>query len=169
MLERKRLSLFLLLFLAACNPFAPAIEQGNPFQNLLGDPTTVDGFFTNFKNAYELRDMSIYQPLIDSSFVFSYRDEDKAIDRQWGFAQEMESTRNLFQNANLIRLDWNQVVTQEVFDANKTAKISRSFNLTIALVDGETFRGSGKVNFWLTRRKPEIAWKLRQWRDESEL
>ena len=67
------LPLVLLLSLAAgCNPFAPELEEGDPFGDLLGDPKTVDGFFTNFQNAYELRDVSLYEPLLDSAFVFIY-------------------------------------------------------------------------------------------------
>ena len=37
---------------------APALEEGDPFGDLLGDPTTVDGFFTAFRTAYELRDIA---------------------------------------------------------------------------------------------------------------
>lgn len=159
----------LVSFIGGCNPFAPTYEQGDPFQYLLGDPTSIDGFFTNFKNAYELRDLSLYQPLVDSAFTFIYRDFDAGIDRQWGYTQEIESTRQLFQNADLIRLDWNQIVIQEVLEENTQARILRSFNLTISLGDGEVFRGSGKVNFLLVRKRPSLAWKLRQWRDESEL
>lgn len=154
---------------AGCNPFAPSLEEGNPYQNLLGDPTTVDGFFTNFKNAYELRDFSLYQPLIDSSFTFIYPDFESGINRQWGYTQEIESTRQLFQRADLIRLDWNQIVMEEITDNGREARILRSFNLTISLGEGEVFRGSGKVSFMLVRRKTGTAWKLREWRDESEL
>ena len=163
------LGLFTTAFIfGGCNPFAPALEEGNPYQHLLGDPTTIDGFFTNFKNGYELRDMSIYQPLIESSFTFIYRDFEAGIDRQWGYAQEIESTRQMFQRADLIRLDWNQIVVQEVAPDNKMAQIIRSFNLTISLGAGEVFRGSGRINFLLSRRSTALPWRLRQWRDESE-
>ena len=36
------------VFVAACNPFAPALEEGSPFGDLLGDPATIDGFFYQF-------------------------------------------------------------------------------------------------------------------------
>ena len=70
---------------AGCNPFAPALEEGNPFGDLLGDPTTIEGFFANFRNAYELRDLSLYEPLLDSSFIFVWHDFDAQVDREWGF------------------------------------------------------------------------------------
>lgn len=152
---------------AACNPFAPELEAGDPFGDL-GNAKTVEGFFTQFKNAYDLRDIALYQPLLDSNFVFVYRDFDTATERQWGFVQDLESTRNLFQNAQSIRLDWNQVIRQEVALDKRRAQIIRPFNLTITLSGNEVFRGSGNVNFQLTRADSTQVWKLLVWRDESE-
>ncbi len=154
--------------LAACNPFAPALEEGNPFGDLLGDPKTVEGFFTNFRNAYELRDLSLYEPLLDSAFVFIWHDFDAQVDREWGFAQDLESTRRLFQNAALIRLQWNQIISRDDLEPDRQVRVIRSFNLTITLEAGDVFRGDGNVNFLLVRPDTSAAWKLRRWRDESE-
>ena len=153
---------------AACNPFAPSLGEGDVFGDLLGDPTTVDGFFTNFRNAYELRDLSLYEPLIDSSFIFQYTDFDAGIEREWSFGQELESTRRLFQNAALVQLQWNQIISRDTLEAERQARVVRSFNLTIALEEGEVFRGDGNVNFLLVRPDTAATWKLRFWRDESE-
>ena len=158
----------LLLFAATCNPFAPALEEGNPFGDLLGDPTTVNGFFTNFKNAYELRDISLYEPLLDSSFIFVYYDFDALVEREWGFAQELASTQRLFRNASLVNLRWNQILSQEFINAGLQARVVRSFNLIITLEGGDAFRGDGNVNFLLDRADSTDNWQLRQWRDESE-
>jgi hypothetical protein len=154
--------------LAACNPFAPALEQGSAFGDLLGDRTTIDGFFTNFQNAYELRDLSLYEPLLDSAFVFVWRDFDAQVDREWGFAEDLETTRRLFANTNLIRLQWNQILSQDVFDPGRQERVVRSFNLTITLEQGEVFRGDGNVNFLLGRADSTASWRLLRWRDESE-
>ncbi len=154
--------------LGACNPFAPSLSEGDPFGDLLGDPMTIEGFFTNFRNAYELRDLSLYEPLIDSSFVFQYTDFDAGIERGWSFAQELESTRRLFQNAALIQLQWNQIISRDTLEAERQTRVVRSFNLTIALEGGEVFRGDGNVNFLLVRPDTAATWKLRFWRDESE-
>ncbi|ARA93095.1 hypothetical protein AWN76_007920 [Rhodothermaceae bacterium RA] len=154
--------------LAACNPFAPALEEGDPFADLLGDPTTIEGFFTNFQNAYELRDLSLYEPLIDSAFVFVYYDFEAQVEREWRFSQELESTRRLFLNATTIQLRWNQILSQDLFDASRQARVVRSFNLMIALESGDSFRGDGNVNFLLVRPDSTAPWKLRRWRDESE-
>lgn len=156
------------LLAAGCNPFAPELEEGNAFGDLLGDPATVDGFFTNFQNAYELRDISLYEPLLDSGFVFVYYDFEAQVDREWRFSQELESTRRLFQNASLIRLRWNQVLSQEVTDEQRQARVVRSFNLVINLETGDAFRGDGNVNFLLVRPDSTAPWMLRRWRDESE-
>jgi hypothetical protein len=153
---------------AACNPFAPALEEGDPFGDLLGDPTTVAGFFTNFRNAYELRDISLYEPLLDSAFVFIYYDFDAQVEREWGFTQDLESTRRLFDNSNLVRLQWNQIISRDEFERGVNERIVRSFNLTISLETGEVFRGDGNVNFTLTRPDTTARWKLIRWRDESE-
>jgi len=159
----------IMLSLAACNPFAPSLEEGDPYAFLLGDPTTIEGYFTAFRSAYELRDISLYEPLIDSAFVFIYMDFDVGIEREWDFSQELESTRRLFQNAVGVQLQWNQIITQQVLVPNERTRVVRSFNLTIALEGGEAFRGDGNVNFLLVRRDSTAAWRLQRWRDESEL
>ena len=53
-------------------------------------------------------------------------------------------------------------------EAERQARVVRSFNLTIALEGGEVFRGDGNVNFLLVRPDTAATWKLRFWRDESE-
>ncbi len=167
---RTLISLAALPLVAAvgCNPFAPALEEGDPFGDFLGDPTTVEGFFTNFRNAYELRDISLYEPLLDSSFVFIYYDFDAQVEREWGFAQDLESTRRLFDNSSLIRLQWNQIISRDEFERDLNERIVRSFNLTISLETGEVFRGDGNVNFTIVRPDTSASWKLVRWRDESE-
>ena len=167
-----RFSLPIIIFcvsISACNPFAPALEEGNPFGDLLGDPTTVEGFFTNFRNAYELRDLTLYETLLDSSFTFVWHDFDAQVDREWGFSQDLETTRRLFQNSSLIRLQWNQIITQDELERLKQMRIVRSFNLTVTLEQGDVFRTDGNVNFHLVRADSVSSWRLRRWRDESEL
>ena len=157
-----------IMLVCSCNPFAPALEEGDPFATLLGDPTTIEGFFTNFQNAYELRDLALYEPLIDSAFIFTYYDFDAQVERQWGFAQELNSTRRLFENAEMIQLRWNQIISREVMEGGRQARVVRSFNLTVTLDDNDVFRGDGNVNVRMVRADPTAAWRLVHWRDESE-
>jgi hypothetical protein len=162
--------LFLVCVLCAgCNPFAPALEEGNPFGDLLGDPTTIEGFFANFRNAYELRDLSLYEPLLDSAFIFVWHDFDAQVDREWGFTQDLETTRRLFQNSSGIRLQWNQIITSDELVPLLQSRIVRSFNLTVTLEQGDVFRTDGNVNFHLVRIDSLSSWRLKRWRDESEL
>lgn len=159
----------LICMFTACNPFAPAIGVGDPFEDLLGDPKTVDGYFTNFRNAYELRDISLYELLIDSSFVFIYNDFDTGIEREWGFGQELETTRRLFESTIEVKLQWNQIISRQIYEEGTRAIAVRGFNLSVGLDNGEVFRGDGNVNFLLARPDTTLAWRLIRWRDESEL
>ncbi len=154
---------------SACNPFAPAIGEGDPFGDLLGDPKTVEGYFTNFRNAYELRDVSLYESLIDSSFVFVYTDFDTGIEREWGFGQELESTRRLFESTTEVQLQWKQVIFRQEYEEGTRAITVRGFNLAVALNNGEVYRSDGNVNFLLVRADTTRSWSLVRWRDESEL
>ena len=160
------LSILLVCTVCGCNPFAPRLERGD-IGNLYGDPTTVDGFFTAFKTAYELRDVSLYEPLIDSSFTFEYYDYDAQVERIWGFSRELESTRRMFESAESIRLQWNQMLVQDTLATSGYIRVVRSFNLTISL-SADGFRGDGNVNFLLRREDDGAPWKLFRWRDESE-
>ncbi len=161
-------AILLIGFVAGCNPFAPALEEGDPLDDLLGDPRTISGYFTAFKSSYELRDIGLYEPLLDSTFRFIYFDFDSQVEREWGFTQDLESTRRLFLNSTLVRLEWNQILSQNEFDNGRQASVIRSFNLNIALDSGDEFRGDGNVNFLLAREDSTLSWKLKRWRDESE-
>jgi hypothetical protein len=162
------LAAMLIVFGIGCNPFAPAAVEGDPFGDLLGDPKTVEGFFTNFRNAYELQDIVLYETLLDSSFVFTYHDFDSQIDREWRFSQELESTRRLFQSTTFGRLQWNQILSQDQFANGLQTRVVRSFNISISLETGEDFQTDGNVNFVLVRADSLADWSLLSWRDESE-
>lgn len=157
------------IYCGACNPFAPAIGEGDPFGNLLGDPKTIEGYFTNFRNAYELRDMSLYESLIDSSFIFIYTDFDTGIEREWGFGQELESTRRLFEGTVEVQLQWKQIIIRQEYAVGTRAITVRGFNLAVGLQGGQVYRGDGNVNFLLARADTTRPWRLLRWRDESEL
>lgn len=154
--------------ISGCNPFAPALEEGDAFDDLGGDPRTIEGFFSAFRYSYELRDISLYQTLLDSSFIFIYYDFDSGVNREWRYAQDIESTRRLFNRATNIQLTWNQIIAQDMSADGREAEVVRSFNLLIGLAGSEAMRGTGNVNFLLTRRDTTATWRLLRWRDESE-
>lgn len=165
--RRLCLGLLLAVLAGACNPFAPALDDGEVTTEL-GDPRTVEGFFTRFRAAYELRDAALYEPLLDSAFTFVYYDDRAQVERRWGYADDLQITRRLFAGASDIRLRWRTVLTQQ--EAPTEARIVRGFDLTVTLAeDGSEVRTNGNVNFTLVRRDTSQTWRLLRWRDESEL
>ena len=151
---------------AACNPFAPDLAEEGALFGDAGNPRTVDGFFARFRAAYELRDLSLYEPLLDSSFVFVYQDFDAQVERGWGFAQELESTRRLFTSTSDVRLRWGSDLTRT--ETPTEARVTRRFELALRLADdGTELRTDGNVAFTLVRRDTLRPWRLARWRDES--
>ncbi len=164
------LTALLAVIAAGCwNPFAPGIEDGDPFEELLGDPSTIEGFFTRFQNAYQLRDTTLYGPLIAPDFTFTFRDHDNNVDVSWGRNEEMSSTYRLFINARDIRIQWNNIISVEVNPAQTQSQVIRRFDLTVSLEASDLIRTDGAVNFVLTREDSTENWQLRSWRDESDI
>jgi len=162
--------LFTGIGLMACiNPFAPSLGDGDPFTELLGDPQTVEGFFTRFQNAYQLRDTTLYGPLIHPNFTFTYRDYDQNVDVTWGRVEEMSSTYGLFLNSQDIRIQWNNIISQDANQENTQTQIIRRFDLTVVLEQSDVIRTDGAVNFIMTRPDSTDNWQLTSWRDESDL
>jgi len=168
---------FMLLALVSCfslltsciNPFAPRVDETNIFDELLGDPKKIDGFYIRFHNAYKFRDTTIYGPLLDPDFNFIFRDFDRNVDVTWGRTEDMNSTYNLFVQSQDIQLQWNNIVLQAVNPERTRAQIVRRFNLLVVISSNDIIRTDGSANFVLARADSTMAWKLLQWRDESEL
>ncbi len=159
-----------LLGIVACtNPFAPKVLEGDILGDLLGDPTTIEGFYLRFQNAYQLRDTTLYGPLIHPNFRFTYRDPEQNVDITWGRSQEMNSTSRLFQQSTTIQLQWNNIITQFSNSENTQSQIIRRFNLVVVLEGSEVFRTDGSTNFILTRPDSTASWQILSWRDESEI
>lgn len=164
------LSCWILLFPLACtNPFAPELTDSDPFGELLGDPTTIDGFYTRFQNAYIFRDTTLYGPLIHPEFVFTYRDFDRNVDVSWGRSLELITTHRLFLESNDIQLQWNNVVTSFVNPDKTQAQVIRRFNLSVVLSQADVIRTDGSANFVLERPDSTQVWQLIRWRDESDI
>ena len=164
------ITVVILVGLAGCsNPFAPGVEEGDPFTELLGDPSTVEGFFVRFQNAYQLRDTTLYGPLIHPNFTFTYRDFDNNVDISWSRIEEMSSTYRLFINSQDIRIQWNNIISQEINSNKDRGQIIRRFDLTVILEASDVIRTDGAVNFILSRADSTEDWQLLSWRDESDL
>lgn len=157
-----------IILLAGCNPFAPDYdEEGLSDANFLGDQTTLDGFFTFFKNAYELRDTSLYGRLFTTDFVFEYYDPELGQLISWDRATEMNTTYNLFQAVEQINLDWN-FYTRRAVSGDTLADVIRNFNLTIVQDQENVFVGAGRARMQLRRNIPETPWQAFNWFDDSD-
>ncbi|MEM6261030.1 MAG: hypothetical protein AAGI38_00880 [Bacteroidota bacterium] len=154
------------LILLSCNPFAPAFdEEGLDESNLLGDPSTLDGYFLLFKNAYELRDTNLYGQLFANDFTFAYYDFDQAQEIRWDRDTELNTSFNLFQSVRQINLDWNYYSQQDTTDTE--AYVVRNFNLAIEDEAQTAFVGAGRARFRLRRNQPGDPWKAYFWFDDS--
>lgn len=159
-----------LIVLTSCtNPFAPRELKGDIFEDILGNPSTIEGFYTRFQNAYQLRDTSLYGPLIHREFIFTYRDQDQNVDVSWGRAEEMNTTSRMFQRSRNIQLQWNNIITMFANESQTQAQVIRRFNLLILLDGSVAYRTDGAANFVLTRADSTENWQLISWRDESEI
>ncbi len=150
-----------------CNPFAPRLDkEGLADVNLLGDPTNIDGFFQLFKNAYELRDTTLYGRLFTPDFTFAYYDPDLGQDVQWDRATELTIAYRLFQSVQNVNLDWNYYTQLDTTDV--TATVVRNFTLTIQQDETRTFSGTGRARLQLRRLSPADAWQAYYWFDDSD-
>ena len=157
----------LLSLTAACNPFAPDFDpDGLDDQNVLGDRSDIDGFFQFFKNAYELRDTSLYGKMFTNDFIFVYYDFDAASEQNWDKGQEMGTAYNLFRNVQQITLDWNFYVENTV--VGDTANVVRNFQLTIVENESSIFSGNGRARLRLRRESEGLPWKIYYWFDDSD-
>lgn len=162
--------IFSTLILVQCtNPFAPSYKEGIGLENLLGNPLTIDGFYTRFQNAYRLRDTTLYGPLIHPEFTFAFRNLDQNVDVSWGRLQELISTGNLFQYAREIDLTWNNEIVRLENGLGTEAQVIRRFDLIVSLQDSDVLRTDGSANFVLQRADTTKPWQLIRWRDQSDL
>lgn len=164
------LVLFLGVWFSGCiNPFAPGESDEDPLDDILGDPTTIEGFYQRFENAYELRDTSLYGPLLHPDFEFTFRDENENVDVTWSRTEDMFSTYNLFLQALDIQLHWSNFISMNINEDQTRTQAVRRFDLTVLLETNDLLRTDGLASFTLVRPDSTDPWQLIRWRDESEI
>lgn len=104
----------------------------------------------------------IYGELLNSDFVFSYRDYDKGVDVSWGRDEEMDATFGLFANSQRLDLVWNNILTL----TSDSTGVVRSFNLTVTFNPTDVIFVDGRVNMKL-KKDSQKKWQLVRWLDES--
>ncbi|MFP4370464.1 MAG: hypothetical protein ACLFR2_12865 [Candidatus Kapaibacterium sp.] len=157
--------LFMIMAAGCTNPFAPAENKDAPGSQLLGDQSTVEGLFQNFRYAYLFKDTLIYGRLLADDFNFIYTDYEEGIDKSWGRQEDVLATSRMFGATQNIDLVWNNFAIAEV-DTN-IREISRQFILTVRFNPNDVVQVNGRVNMILRRQYPDADWKIERWRDES--
>lgn len=156
----------MLFFVTSCNnPFAPALNSGTNNHGFLGDQTTVDGIFQNWKYAYQFKDSVVYGNLLEDNFIFTYKNNDKGIDQSWNREQEMLTTYRLFTAAQNMDLVWNESVIS--YGDTTFREISRGFSLRVVFSPSDIIQIQGRATIELTRLNTFSIWKIKSWRDES--
>ncbi len=153
--------------LAGClNPFAPGFdESAGTSDSILGDQTTVEGLFQNFRYSYSFKDTTIYSQLLEKNFVFIYRDFDRGLDVSWGRDEDVRTTYGMFQGAQNLDLVWNNIIS---FSGDSLkSNVTRGFNLTVTFNPNFIERVDGYANLTLERKNLGDIWKISRWRDES--
>jgi len=158
--------LILLAGINGCkNPFAPALDESESSASAVSDLTKIEGVFQSLQHAYTFRDSTMYGQVLNSDFLFTYRDYDLGFDVSWGREEEMKVTHGLFQNAERLDLIWNNIIAST--EDSSEANIVRGFNLTITFNPTDIVRVDGRVNLNLKRDADSKKWKLIRWIDES--
>jgi hypothetical protein len=167
-LKHARICLFGIFFLlfAACNPFAPKLDDSTG-EVRFGDPHTIDGYFQAFRYAYQFKDTTLYGNLLAPNFVFSYRNYDRGVDVEWGRDEEVRTTSSLFQAAQSLDVLWGSIL--DSMSTATTFEITRSFSLDISFNPGDISHVDGRAIFRLERANASEQWKATRWRDESNL
>jgi hypothetical protein len=160
------LLLLAVLFGGCTNPFAPKLEPDlHPNTTALGDQRTIPGVFQNIQYAYTYRDTLIYGNLLHPDFQFRYYNPDRATDVTFNRDEEVRITYNLFKGADLIDLQWNEILSQE--GDSLLIDVTRAYNLKIGLQANDVFRIEGRATLRLVRNSPNDVWLIRSWRDDS--
>jgi hypothetical protein len=155
-----------LFLFAACNPFAPKLDDSTGTVRF-GDPHTIEGYFQSFRYAYQFKDTTLYGNLLASNFVFSYRNYDRGVDVEWGRDEEVRTTSALFQAAQSLDVLWGNILDST--GTPTSIEITRSFALDISFNPGDISHVDGRAIFRLERPTAADQWRATRWRDESNL
>jgi len=97
----KKTILLLIIIGTICsciNPFAPArMDADAGF--VIGDQTTISGFFQSFSYAYNMRDTVVYGKLLADDFIFTYMNYKEGMVFSWTRDEDMRATYRLFNAA----------------------------------------------------------------------
>jgi hypothetical protein len=176
--------------LGCANPFAPPKAGPGSLapilpQNCAECPDSVNAYnvLSNFRYAYENRDIDIYENCLDNNFVFIYTDQDRQggietveVPRD-GISGDIYRTRGLFEAFNEIRLDvWNleRLMPDTVIASDQSVEIRESWQVVfyLSLRDSQgtynyqQYEASGLAVFKI-RKSADGLWRIVVWEDHS--
>ncbi len=184
------LSFIILLALYCANPFSPPKAGPGSLapilpQNCSDCPDSVNAYnvLSNFKYAYENRDIDVYENCLDPDFKFVYTDQDRQqqieiveIPRD-GLSGDVYRTQGLFEAFSEIRLDtWDPArqgaegpITPE--HPGETWEVWLvNFYLSLRDLTGaysyQQYEANGLAMFKI-RKSPDGYWRIVLWEDHS--
>lgn len=158
-----------LAIIAACNPFAPGLSEGDNSDRVITDRKTVEGVFKNFSYAYTFKDTLVYGELLAHDFKFTYHNFDRGDNPSWNRNIDMQKTHKLFDAAYKIDLLWNESWSEVSYEEGDTmfANVNRRFTLTVYYSPTVYDYVYGNAFFKLRRFSEDEPWKIILWDDQS--
>ena len=176
------------VILSCSNPFAPPLLGPGELAPILPqncrdcpDSVNASNVISNFKYAYENRDIDVYENCLDDDFMFVYIDQDRQgeieeieVPRN-GTSGDIARTRRLFEAFNDIRLDtWIPVRLQPEDPAEHDGQVWEvwivTFHLSLRDLSGaynyQQFEANGLALFKI-RRSNDGFWRIVVWEDHS--
>lgn len=155
------------IFISCTNPFAPSLSENAAGEAILGDQSTVEGLFKNFRYSYIFKDTLIYGKLLANDFTFIYYDTESGTGtppKSWGREEDMLTTYRLFNAAQNLELVWNDVIIAEGDSLEKS--ITRGFTLTVTFNPNDQINVFGWADFRLERGAGADPWLITEWKDK---
>jgi len=162
--------LSIIIVLASCNPFAPALTDAESNSGNITPQKTPRDVLTNFRYAYVYKDSLVYSDVLDSGFQFISKNYGTSppTNINWGRDVDIRTTTRLFRHFDILVLEWgsNLLKNLEMMeDDTLLAEMKITFQLTL---DGgreiPTIRGEALFNFI---KNSDGIWKITRWEDLS--
>jgi hypothetical protein len=132
-MNKRVTSVFLLLFLLSCNPFAPELIESGSQSSIVTGQRTPDEVLTNFRYAYVFKDSLIYSDVLDSSFLFISKNYSSMppTDINWGRDVDIKATVGLFRHFDVLELNWGGKLSEGFGGDSTLYEIKITFQLSL--------------------------------------
>lgn len=185
----KLLIVLMLMLLQGCeNPFNPSSHNNNPTD--FEPNTTIPQLLINLEDAYRQKNLDLYEYCLADDFRFQLiasevsdigidLDNDGVNDDEWGFQQEIEYHKNLFETGSSdgqypppdqidLRFGGEPIIDDDLENGHEGWKIvSTYFTLNLTFLNSTNISALGYARFYLKPVNEE--WKIAIWRDESSI